>query len=231
MLDETKNVEVIGSTTEPLQALKLIPNLSFDVLFLDIQMPELNGFELLQKLDRYPPVIFTTAFDEFALKAFEVNSIDYLLKPVESERLDMAIAKLLSAGDYDESRIEQLLTDLAKKQKPVPIDRLASRTGGRVRVIETAALTHFFSQDKITIASDVKGREHPLDDSLNALETKLDPAKFIRVHRGTIVNLDYIDEVHGWFSGRVLVRLKDIGKTEVVVARDRVKVLKSLLGM
>ena len=83
LLSETEKVEIIGQTSEPLQALQTIPTLTLDAIFLDIQMPELTGFELLQKLENYPPVIFTTAFDEFALKAFEVYSIDYLLKPIE----------------------------------------------------------------------------------------------------------------------------------------------------
>ena len=108
LLLETAKVEIIGQTTEPLKALQVIPKCKLDAIFLDIQMPELTGFELLQKLKSYPPVIFTTAFDEFALKAFEVFSVDYLLKPIEFERLEVTLEKL--------ERISQKKSSLKKMQ-------------------------------------------------------------------------------------------------------------------
>ncbi len=238
LLNETEKVEIIGKTNEPLEALKIIPTLKLDAIFLDIQMPELTGFELLQKLKTYPPVIFTTAFDEFALKAFEVYSVDYLLKPIEIERLEMSLEKLdkISTNTASEqtSNIEKLLENFAQNQtadKERSITRIASRIGGKVQIINVEDITHFFAQDKLTFGKDLNGREFPLDDSLNKLEEKLDSNKFLRVHRSTIVNLDLIEEVHGWFSGRVLIRLKDREKTEIVVSRDRVKKLRESLGM
>lgn len=230
LLHKTEKVEIIGQTIEPLEALKIIPTLNLDAIFLDIQMPELNGFELLQKIEKYPPVIFTTAFDEFALKAFDVYSVDYLLKPIESERLDMALEKLekiTSAGDAA-TNIEKLLQNFPPTQNE-PTDRIASRIGGKVRIIEVTEITHFFAQDKLTFAKTADGKEFPLDESLNRLEEKLDSSKFLRVHRSTIVNLNFIDEVHGWFSGKVLIRLKT--KDEIVVARSRVRMIKKILGM
>ncbi len=234
LLDETGKVEIIGQTTEPLEALKIIPNLKADAIFLDIQMPELTGFELLQKLENYPPVIFTTAFDEFALKAFEVFSVDYLLKPVESERLGLALEKLeklVSEKQTDTSNIEKLLENLSQDQKAKPVERIASRIGGKVRILSVDEITHFFAQDKLTFAKTADGKEFPIDETLNNLEEKLDAGNFLRVHRGSIINLNFIEEVHGWFSGKVLIRLKDTGKTEVIVARERVKILKETLGM
>ncbi len=232
LLSETEKVEIIGQTNEPLDALKIIPNLNIDAIFLDIQMPELTGFELLQKLENYPPVIFTTAYDEFALKAFEVHSVDYLLKPIESERLDLALEKLenLVTNNNSNSNIEKLLENLTQK-KDETIARIASRIGGKVQILNIDEITHFFAQDKVTFAKTLKGKEFPLDDSLNKLEEKLDEKTFLRVHRSSIVNLNFIEEVHGWFSGKVLVRLKDKGKTEITVARNRVKILKDKLGM
>lgn len=238
LLSETNKIEIAGQTTEPLEALKIIPTLELDALFLDIQMPELNGFELLQNLENYPPVIFTTAFDEFALKAFEVFSVDYLLKPIESERLEKAIEKLekISPEKSGEAtdNIEKLLANFAQnvtQNSNKSIERVASRIGGKVQILQTSEITHFFAQDKLTFAKNVEGKEFPLDFSLNELEAKLDEQKFLRVHRGAIVNLDFIEEVHGWFSGKILIRLKDAGKTEIIVARDRVKILKDSLGM
>ncbi|MCB1025790.1 MAG: response regulator transcription factor [Acidobacteria bacterium] len=238
LLDETENVEIIGQTNEPLEALKMIPDMDLDAIFLDIQMPELTGFELLQKLKTYPPVIFTTAFDEFALKAFEVYSVDYLLKPIESERLKMALKKLdaisANSANYQAANIQKLLENFAENQtfdKESAIERIASRVGARVQILNVREITHFFSEEKVTFAKDRNGKEFPLDDSLNKLEEKLDSNKFLRVHRSAIVNLDQIEEVHGWFSGRVLVRLKDGDRTEIVVARNRIRALKSMIGM
>lgn len=232
LLEETEKVEIIGQTNDPLKALKIIPTLNLDALFLDIQMPELTGFELLQKLKTYPPVIFTTAFDEFALEAFDVYSVDYLLKPIESERLEVTLSKLekLSKTQNTIANIETFLQDYSKK-KELPIERIASRIGGKVLVLDTEDITHFFANEKLTFAKNCDGKEFPLDVSLNNLEKKLDEKKFLRVHRSSIINLDFIEEVHGWFSGRVLIRVSDKDETEVVVARNRVKTLKKVLGI
>ena len=232
LLNETNKIEIVGQSNEPLNALKIIPTLDLDAIFLDIQMPELTGFELLKKLEAYPPVIFTTAFDEFALKAFDVYSVDYLLKPIESKRLEMALEKLekLVTPEDSTANIERLLHNYSQEEAE-PIERIASRIGGKVQVLDIKEITHFFAQDKLTFAKTIDGKEFPLDDSLNNFEKKLDPKTFLRVHRSSIVNLSYIEEVHGWFSGKVLIRMKDLAKTEIVVARNRVKTLKSVLGM
>lgn len=238
LLSETGKIEIIGQTTEPLEALKIIPNLELDALFLDIQMPELNGFELLQKLEKHPPVIFTTAFDEFALKAFEVYSIDYLLKPIESERLEKALQKLEKFSTENEheatANIERLLVNFAQnlsKESQKPLERIASRIGGKVQIIDVGEITHFFAEDKMTFAQNIDSKKFPIDFSLNELEEKLNRQTFLRVHRKSIVNLNFVAEVHGWFSGKILIRLKDEKKTELVVARDRVKIFKDFFGM
>ncbi len=233
LLAETERAEIAGQTCEPLEALQIIPTLDLDALFLDIQMPELMGFELLQKLRDYPPVIFTTAFDKFALQAFEVFSVDYLLKPVEAERLEKSLEKLeklaFEKSDERAANIERLLENFAQdhsRKSPKELDRIASRIGGKIQIIETAEITHFFAEDKITFAQNIDGKQFPLDYSLNELENRLNGRTFLRVHRNAIVNTGFIEEVYGWFSGKVLIRLKNAKKTEIVVARDRVKNLK-----
>lgn len=232
LLSETGKIEIVGHTTEPLQALQIIPMLQLDAIFLDIQMPELTGFELLQKLEKYPPVIFTTAFDEFALKAFEVFSVDYLLKPVGAERLVKTLEKLEKFSmENPNENINKLLENFAQNLTQKPFERIASRIGGKVQIIDVNEITHFFSEDKMTFAKNLEGKSFPIDFSLNELETKLSKQTFLRIHRSSIINLNFIDEVHGWFSGKVLVRLKDKQKTEIIVARDRLKILKDFLGM
>lgn len=232
LLDETNQVEIIGQTCEPLEALKIIPILELDAIFLDIQMPELTGFELLQKLEKYPPVIFTTAFDEFALKAFEVFSVDYLLKPIEFERLEKSLEKLKNfSPEKPNENIHKLLENLSQTLTQNPLERIASRIGGKVQIIDMNKITHFFAEDKMTFAQNLEGKNFPLDYSLNELEDRLDSRTFLRVHRNSIVNANFIEAVHGWFSGRVLIRLKDAKGTEIIVARDRVKTLKDFLGI
>jgi len=237
LLGETGKVEIAGQTTEPLKALQTIPTLSLDAIFLDIQMPELTGFELLQKLENYPPVIFTTAFDEFALKAFEVFSVDYLLKPVEAERLEKALTKLerlIFEKQFDSTNLQELLVSLANNapvERNRPFDKIASRIGGKVLILNVSEIVCFFAEDKITFAQNIEGKQFPVDYSLTELENKLNGRYFLRVHRNSIININFIEEVHGWFSGKVLVRLKGNKKNEIVVARDRVKILKVFLGM
>jgi two-component system LytT family response regulator len=236
LLKETRRVEIVGDTTEPASIVETLPALTLDALFLDIQMPDLNGFELLAKLKNYPPVIFTTAFDEYALRAFEVNSLDYLLKPVEAERLENALTKLeerrrerLSAAPIDlEKIIQNLATSLSP---PRTLERFPSRVGGRVQFVSAAEITHFFAQDKLTFASTVEGKQFPLDFSIAEIEKKVDAKTFVRIHRSALVNTAFIDEVHGWFSGRVMIRLKNKSRSELVVARDRVRVLKDALNL
>jgi two-component system LytT family response regulator len=236
LLEETNRVQIAGQTTAPLKALEEIPTIKLDALFLDIQMPDLNGFELLAKLENYPPVIFTTAFDEYALRAFEVYSLDYLLKPVETERLEKALTKLerLTQNPAELQNLQKMIQSIAvsfQPDAPRKLERLASRIGGKVQILDAAEITHFFAEDKMTFARNSEGKQFPIDFSLNELESKLDTRLFLRIQRNAIVNINFIEEVHGWFSGKILIRLKDKTRTELVVARDRVKILKDFLGM
>ncbi len=237
LLDATGRAEIAFSTSDPEAALAFLSRESIDVLFLDIQMPGMNGFELLAQLESQPFVIFTTAFDRYALQAFEVNSIDYLLKPIEPQQLERALNKLerlgLSTGrpGGNQPDFRTLVERLAEALRApgTPPSRIASRVGDRVQFIELARVTHFFAEDKLTYA--VAGsRNHVVDHSIAELEKKLEAAGFLRIHRSTLLNLQYVDEVVSWFAGRVLVRLKDEKRTELTVARDRVRALKNRLG-
>ena len=236
LLDETGRVEIVGRETDPEIALTKLDEESIDALFLDIQMPGLNGFELLMRLDWQPLVIFTTAYDEYALQAFEVHSIDYLLKPIEVAQLDRALSKLerLAAVTTERTHpdfnraLAQLASSLQQPPRGYPT-RVASRSGDRVRFIELSRITHFFAQDKLTYAA-TSDDNHMVDRSVAELEHDLDPTRFVRIHRAVIINTDFIDEIHSWFGGRLLVRLKDAKRTELTVARDRVRELKDRLS-
>lgn len=235
LLDCTGRVEVTGSTTEPEDAVAALMADPPDVCFLDIQMPRLDGFEVLARLPRQPIVIFTTAYDQFALKAFQVNSVDYLLKPVEPESLERALKKvegLRGAGQFAQPDLEGLLKILAeslRESKPDYLERIASRLGDRLWFLDLPRVTHFYAENKLTYAMS-EGKAYCVDHTIAELEKKLNPKKFIRIHRSTIINLDWIKEVATLAGGAMSVRLKDGKGTNLTVARDRAHDFKTSLG-
>jgi two-component system, LytTR family, response regulator len=230
MLSATGRVEIAGTSTDPTDAIPAIVQAKPDVLFLDIEMPGMNGFEMLSQLDPQPLIVFTTAYDRYALEAFGVNSVDYLLKPIEAAHLKRALDKLerMQGGKEPRPEIRELLERLATlKEYP---DRIASRTGDRVEFIDLARVSHFFASDKLTYAATAT-KNYAVDHTIQELEQKLDPRKFIRIHRAALLNLDYVQDLNSWFAGRMMVRLKDDKRTELTVSRDRVRVLKQRLGI
>ncbi len=231
LLGQTGRVQVVGRSTDPEDALATIATLSLDVLFLDIQMPGLTGFDLLDRLGSTVPVIFTTAYHEHALRAFTTNSIDYLLKPVELDRLEQALDKLARLTQAPRPDVRSLARELAAQlTQGRRIERLASRVGDRTTLLDTARISHVVARDKLTYAV-VNGREHVVDATLAQLEGQLDARRFIRIHRSTIVNLSFVQELHADVDGGLLVRLRDDARTDLPVARDRVRELKETLGI
>lgn len=241
LLEAFPEIQIDGSATNPATAVSAIngPGPQIDVLFLDIQMPEMNGFELLSMLNSQPFVIFTTAYDQHALRAFETNAIDYLLKPVEPVHLERALMKLgrirpIAKPDWQQNpALPLLLKELtASIREGVPSypQRIASRVGERISFLSIDDVTHFVAQDKLTFAV-ANGRRHCVDQTIADLEHRLDPARFLRIHRSALVNVDWIHEVNSWFAGKVVVTLKDAQHTQLTVARDRVRTLKDRLGI
>jgi two-component system LytT family response regulator len=239
LLGEVPSVTVAGRTTDPAAALDFLNRETVDVLFLDIQMPGMTGFDLLARLREQPAVIFTTAYDEYALKAFQVNSIDYLLKPVDPEQLRRALGKferLRGGGKPDWMRqpelrafLEGLAATLRSGAGDYP-ERIASRVGERIQVVELASVTHFVAREKLTYAV-VDGRQHSVDHTIAELERKLDPKRFVRIHRAILLNLDWAAQVNSRFGGQMVVCLKDAARTQLPVARDRARALKERLGL
>jgi two-component system LytT family response regulator len=234
LLQRTERAVVVGSSSEPLEAIAQLKSTPYDVLFTDIQMPDLSGFQMLAKLDPQPLVIFTTAYSDYALQAFEVNSIDYLLKPIDERHLNRALTKLdrIRQGLEARPQLEQLLQRLASAlpAKQAYPTRLSSKLGERIELIEIARVTHFYANDKLTYASTPK-KDFIVDYTITELEEMLDPEKFVRIHRATVLNLDFVRELYPWFSDRMIVRINDGKDSELTVARDRVKTLKDKLGI
>lgn len=228
LLQATGRVEIVGVEMNPAAAVEAIQVTCPDILFLDIEMPGLTGFELLARVEPQPFTIFTTAYDQYALKAFEVNSIDYLLKPVEPEELDRALNKLEHfQGVRSQVDLRGLLEALSRNAR---MERIPIRMGERTRFLDVSRITHFFTQGRLTFAA-ADGKTYPIDWTIAELERKLGPSRFFRIHRGTLVNLEWLEELTPWFTGRMAARLKDEKRTELTVARDRVRLLKQHLGL
>ena len=240
MLQATGRVELAGTSTDPVDALAALTGHPVDVLFLDIQMPGMTGFEMLGFMESQPLVVFTTAYDQYALQAFEVNSIDYLLKPVEERQLARALDKIErvrgGAAFNPEWKIvaAQLAEALRNAGSPLaPPDypqRIASRLGERIHILDLDKVTHFYARDKLTYAA-TESKQYVVDQTVSELELKLDPRRFCRIHRSTLLNLAWAKEVDAWFGGRALIRLKDAKATELQVARERTQELKKRLGI
>jgi two-component system LytT family response regulator len=231
MLEATpQRVQICGSNTDPVNALDELRSGETrpDVLFLDIHMPGLSGFELLAELPEQPMVIFTTAYDQYALEAFQVNSIDYLLKPIEPEHLDRALTKAERMSGTTEADVRALLKKISVAMSAT--ERIASRSGDKVELVEIRRVTHFFASGKLTFAAAAE-RNYVVDQTIAELERRLDPARFVRIHRGVLLNLDHLLELHSGFGGSMVARLKNPQKTELPVSRDRMRVLKTRLGV
>ncbi len=231
LVAESGLAQVAGSSSDPAGAIGEIAAARPDAVLLDIEMPALNGFELLARLDPKPAVIFTTAYSQYAVRAFEADGIDYLLKPVSAEALARALHRVTRRGADSvpyESVLKALKDAVGGAPQPYP-SRIASRVGERVQFIELDRVTHFLAEGKLTWAV-ANGKKHIVDESIVQLEARLDPAKFHRIHRAYLVNVNRIAEVASWFGGRMKARLNDEAKTELPVARDRVRGLRERLG-
>jgi two-component system, LytTR family, response regulator len=229
MLVLTKRVQVIGVGTDPVEAVPAIREAKPDILFLDIEMPGMTGFEMLAHLQPQPWVVFTTAYDRYALQAFGVNSVDYLLKPIDAANLDRALDKIerLRASAATPPEMTELIRRLTPPSYP---DRVASKVGEKIEFVDLGQVTHFFAADKLTFAA-TSAKNYAVDYTIQELEEKLDPVRFVRVHRATLVNVSHVQELHSWFAGGMMVRLKDPKHTELKVSRDRVRALKERLGI
>jgi len=233
LLAAEKDIEVIGQCANGIEALAAIQEKTPDLVFLDVQMPELDGFGVLAALEgeRKPAVIFVTAHDRFALKAFEVHAIDYLLKPFDRERLQKALnrareqVKRQQGGEIDE-RLSALLAGL-NKEAPKHIDRIAVKGSGRVTIVKISDIDWIEAADNYVNLH--TGKEaHLHRETMSALEQKLPPSKFLRISRSTVVNVDRIKELQPMFHGDYTVILQN--GTKLSLSRGYRDALNQLLG-
>jgi two-component system, LytTR family, response regulator len=211
LLAEHADVEIIGEAKNAQEAIKLLEESDPDVLFLDIQMPEKNGFELLEELPNCPHVVFVTAYDEYAIKAFEVNALDYLLKPVEPQRLAESLDKL-------RRKITEETTNsgpgVVPTKKLTAQDRIFIKDGEKCWFVELEKVRMFESEGNYVKVHFDNFRPLILR-SLNNLEERLDEKSFFRANRKYIINLKWITRIESWFNGGLQVELREGEKVEI----------------
>lgn len=237
MLEQLGSVEVIAQAGNGLEAVGIVERLTPDVVFLDVQMPGLNGFEVAHRLIQNgtsPNFIFVTAFDRHAIEAFEVNAVDYLLKPVETSRLEQAVERArkrvapprdVPLNDQIE-RIVQLMSERQSKR-----ERVAVKVGERFLLVQAEEIIYAsLTDDSINIVtSQLAGTSN--FRTLDELQARLDPSIFWRVHRSHLVNINKVKEIVPWFSRNYILRMKDAKATEIPVSRAQTKRLREYLRL
>ena len=204
-----------------------------DLIFLDIQLSDGLSFEIFETLEINSAVIFTTAYDEYALQAFKLNSIDYLLKPIDEDDLEKAVAKYKVR--LPEHQTVKLDFDEIKKLLVNPIEReykkrFSVKVGQHLKLINIDDIECFYSENKGTYAATSENRNYLLDMSLEQVEAELEPHKFFRVSRKFIVNINAIDDMISYTNSRLQIKLNNYKDTEIIVARERVKDFKNWLS-
>jgi two-component system, LytTR family, response regulator len=220
LLEEHPSIEIVGEAMNADEAEQMINELNPDLLFLDIQMPGRTGFQLLESLESVPLVVFTTAYDEFALKAFEVNALDYLLKPIQAERLSEAIHKIMEK--------ERVKIGRGPGKKLGLEDQVFVKDGERCWFVSLANI-RYFESDGNYIKVYFDANRPMIHKSLNALDDRLDERAFFRASRKHIINLSWVEGIEPWFNGGLMVKLR--GGDKVEVSRRQAAKFKDMMSL
>ena len=219
-----EEINLIGECSDGFSGLKAINELPPDLIFLDIQMPRLTGFELLELLDVYPEIIFTTAYDEFALKAFELNAVDYLMKPFSKQRLRQAVDKVVerfrlktTSGETVQKLVEQM------QERSKPLERIVVKSGSKIHVIPVDQIEQIEAQDDYVMIHAPEGR-FMKKETMSVMEQSLPEEQFLRIHRSHIVNINQIQRIEQYGKESYLLILKN--GNSVSVSKSRIKDLK-----
>lgn len=212
-------INVIAEAGNGKDAIRLIEELKPDLIFLDIQMPDLTGFEVIEQLSFKPNIIFTTAYEQYAIKAFDSFSIDYLLKPIKEERLTQSIDKLRQFGRLNHSLDMTGLQDIIRQlQTPPKATALPIKTGDKITLLRFENIVYLEAHDKYVFVFTVDGQKYLTDQSLTTLTGKL-PSQFYRIQKSYILNRDKIKEMHRHFNGRYLFIMEDKAGTRLTSGR------------
>lgn len=226
-----QTISLLGQVDTGKAAIDMTKQFHPDVLFLDIHLPDMNGFEVLQALDYHPMVIFTTAYAEYAVQAFEVFSVDYLVKPFDDLRFKKAIDKisqfqhLVPVPDY--AKMATLFFEAQRKPKQTS---LAVKSGHKILLIDYEDITYLKADDKYVTVSTATNKTYLCEKSLGMLEENL-PDQFIRVHRSYLINKTWIAEIHRYFKGRLMLIIDDKDRTTIITSDSYTQIVKSVLGL
>lgn len=229
LLEKEAQIELVGEAGDGRQAIELIEKEKPDLAFLDVQMPELTGFEVLEALEekQRPSVVFVTAHDKFALKAFDVHAVDYLLKPFDRERFQTALRRALDKIRPAEQRAAAVSEVLREVRPAKPADRLMVKSSGRVLLIKIDDIDWIEAADNY-VSLHVGKEAHLMRETMNSIETRLPSEKFMRISRSTIVNMERIQELQPMFHGEYVVLLRTGAK--LTLSRGYRDKLDALLG-
>jgi two-component system LytT family response regulator len=219
-------IEIIGECENGFEGVRNIAELKPDLIFLDIQMPKLNGFEMLELIDNPPEIIFITAHNDFAIRAFEMNAVDYLLKPYSQERLISAVQKAadkIRTGSGKDKNIDQLIHQPLSEK----LERIVVKTGTKIKVIPVDKISYLEAQDDYIMLYTDEGK-HLKQGTMKYYEDHLDSSKFIRVHRSYIVRIDQVVQLEPYSKDNYLLKLKN--GTALKVSRNGLKNLKDMLN-
>jgi two-component system, LytTR family, response regulator len=212
-LSSHPGVEIVAECANGFEAVKAVAESSPDLMFLDVQMPKLSGFEVLELIGRSVPVVFTTAYDQYALNAFEVHAIDYLLKPFSAERFGEALTRARERLAARETMpVEAIVAD--NREKHAPMERVLIRDGSRVHVLTVDRIDYVEAQDDY-VAFHSEGKSYLKDQTLATVETLLDPSRFVRIHRSYLLNIERIARVELYAKDSRIAILRDGTKLPV----------------
>lgn len=228
-LKEYNDISIVGEAENGEEGARLLNRKTPQLVFLDIQMPIADGFNVLKNCEYHPAVIFISAYDEYAIQAFDVNAVDYLLKPYTKQRFRKAMDRILAKLDDDiywDQKISSILATYSSKNEY--LDRVTVKKGYTYKIYETENID-FFKIDDGLLFLYINGERINLDTPLSQLEKRLDPTIFFRAHRQAYVNLKKIKELIPWGQGRYVLDFGESGKVQV--SRDSVKLLKQKIGL
>jgi len=228
-LRDYDNIELIEECEDGFKGVKAINTNKPDLVFLDIQMPKLSGFEVLELIDEMPEVIFTTAFDQYAIKAFELSAVDYLMKPFSRQRFKEALDKVFARFDQnkkDSSNIVELSENI--KQSTETIERMFIKTGNKIDMVDVKDIVQIIAQDDYVeiVTADKK---YLKKETMNYLEKALSESMFSRVHRSHIININHINKIEKYGKESFVVILKDGSSANI--SKSRIKDLREQLGI
>lgn len=222
--------QVIALAEDAIDAQEKIEILKPDLIFLDIEMPEVSGFEMLKRLEIIPIVIFCTAYDQYSLKAFDTNSIDYLLKPVSLERLQQSVNKLkLFSENTASQNVLALLNELSFKQEVKKMTSITVKKDDKLIIIKLDDIRYFKADDRY-VALHTNDQQYLIEEALSQLEQKL-PDNFLRVHKGVIINTEFVKSVQKYFNSRYIITLKNRAQTGVTTGRSYNDAIKNWMNV